>query len=305
MKNLVKLVAPAKVNLVLAVGGVREDGFHEVHTVMQALALHDVLTMRRFEEEDGDQGLEIVLKCETSGDIDEIGVPTEENIAYRAVRELAQELGRDANETIHMMLSKVVPAQAGLGGGSSDAAAALLGAATLWGIEADDERLETVASRLGADVAFFLKGGCSYLSGKGDVFESSLVPRKGFAMLVRPQVGVSTAEAYAAFDKDPQVPSAEYVAKLAQCTDAADLEPWNNLTDAACKVTPEVAEVLSWARNMPQAQQVFLCGSGSAVCITCDSYDDAQACSLEATKRDWWARITSFSPVGAAVVNAY
>lgn len=310
MKNYVRLISPAKINLVLAVGAPREDGFHEVHTIMHSLALHDSLTMRRFEEDTDvldpeNQGLSIVLKCETSGDIAPLEVPAEDNIAYRAVKELAQELGRSENETIHMSLSKVIPAEAGLGGGSSNAAAALLGAATLWGIEPDDERLFKVASHLGADVAFFLKGGCAYLSGKGEVFETSLKPRKGFIVLVRPSVGVSTGKAYAAFDANPQYPDSDYLVQLSQKTDAAEVELWNNLADAACKVTPEVAEVLAWAESLSQAQSVLLCGSGSAVGILCDSYEDASACLLDAYKRGWWNRVTSFASVGVSVLEAY
>lgn len=91
MKNYVRLISPAKINLVLAVGASREDGFHEVHTIMHSLALHDSLTMRRFEEDSEGlgfehEGLSIVLKCETSGDIDSLEVAPEENIAYRAIK---------------------------------------------------------------------------------------------------------------------------------------------------------------------------------------------------------------------------
>lgn len=304
MKNYVKLISPAKVNLVLAVGRKREDGFHCVNTIMHSLALHDSLIMRRFEEDD-EQGLKVILRCETSGDIEPLDVAPQDNIAYRAVEELAKELGRSENETIQLSLSKVIPAQAGLGGGSSNAAAALLGAAALWGIDPDDERLFAVASRLGADVAFFLKGGCTYLSGKGEIFESSLEPRRGFALLVRPSVGVSTAKAYAVFDESPTYPTQDYLDTLAQHTSGAEVELWNNLTDAACQVTPEVKEVMDWARTMPQSKEVLLCGSGSAVCILCDSYQDAYNCSLDAFKRGWWNRITSFSPVGVAIVESY
>lgn len=327
MKNYVRLIAPAKVNLVLAVGRTRDDGFHSVNTIMHSLALHDLLTMRRFEEDDDvlvgsgaaassvsddadsaendAKHLSIVLKCETSGDIDTLNVAPEENIVYRAVEELAKELGRTENETIHILLSKVIPAEAGLGGGSSNAAAALLGAATLWGIDPQDERLYAVASRLGADVTFFLKGGCAYLSGKGEVFEHSLNPRKGFVLLVRPSAGVSTAKAYAAFDANPLYPDDSYVSSLANHDDANNVEFWNNLTDAARQVTPEVAEVLDWAKSLSDEQDVLLCGSGSAVCIVCDSYDEAYKLSLDAFKRGWWNRVTSFAPVGASVLEVY
>lgn len=304
MKSLVKLMAPAKVNLVLAVGGVRDDGFHEVDTVMHALALHDSLTMRRFDEEGSGRGLEVHFMCENSGDIDPLGVSAEENIAYRAVFDLAHELGREVDESIEMSLSKVIPAEAGLGGGSSDAAAALLGAATLWGVAPDDARVLVVAARLGADVPFFLHGGSVRLSGKGDVLEGQLEPRRGFVLLLRPDAGVSTAAAYAAFDEKPALPSAEFLETLSGLERAEEVGLWNNMEDAACTVTPEVGEVLAWARAADAATGVVLCGSGSAVCATFDSYEDACACSVEAHKRGWWSRVTSFSPLGASVISA-
>lgn len=304
MKNVTKIISPAKVNLVLAVGEKQENGFHEVQTIMHSLALHDTLSMRRFDDEGSGEGLQVMLKCESSFTIDPLLIKAEENIAYKAVVELAKALGRTQDETIEMVLNKVIPAEAGLGGGSSNAAAALVGAATLWGVGVEDERVQEVASRLGADVSFFLKGGCARLSGKGDVFEAQLEPRSGFVLLVRPDAGVSTGKAYAAFDDAPVLPGAEYLSSLAGLNAAADVSLYNNLEKAACSVTPAVAEVLEWGRAAAGKENVVLCGSGSAVCCIFDSYQAACEASVEARKHEWWTRVTSFSPLGAAIVEA-
>lgn len=304
MKNVTKIISPAKVNLVLAVGEKQENGFHEVQTIMHSLALHDTLSMRRFDDEGLGEGLQVMLKCESSFTIDPLLIKAEENIAYKAVVELAKALGRTQDETIEMVLNKVIPAEAGLGGGSSNAAAALVGAATLWGVGVEDERVQEVASRLGADVSFFLKGGCARLSGKGDVFEAQLEPRSGFVLLVRPDAGVSTGKAYAAFDDAPVLPGAEYLSSLAGLNAAADVSLYNNLEKAACSVTPVVAEVLEWGRAAAGKENVVLCGSGSAVCCIFDSYQAACEASVEARKHEWWTRVTSFSPLGAAIVEA-
>lgn len=304
MKNVTKIISPAKVNLVLAVGEKQESGFHEVQTIMHSLALHDTLSMRRFDDEGSGEGLQVMLKCESSFTIDPLLIKAEENIAYKAVVELAKALGRTQDETIEMILNKVIPAEAGLGGGSSNAAAALVGAATLWGVGVEDERVQEVASRLGADVSFFLKGGCARLSGKGDVFEAQLEPRSGFVLLVRPDAGVSTGKAYAAFDEDPVLPSSEYLSSIAALDAAADVSLYNNLEKAACSVTPVVAEVLEWGRAAAGEENVVLCGSGSAVCCIFDSYQAACEASVEARKHEWWTRVTSFSPLGAAIVEA-
>ncbi len=304
MKNVTKIISPAKVNLVLAVGEKQESGFHEVQTIMHSLALHDTLSMRRFNDEGSGEGLQVMLKCESSFTIAPLLIKAEENIAYKAVVELAKALGRTQDETIEMVLNKVIPAEAGLGGGSSNAAAALVGAATLWGVGMEDERVQEVASRLGADVSFFLKGGCARLSGKGDVFEAQLEPRSGFVLLVRPDAGVSTGKAYAAFDEDPVLPSSEYLSSIAALDAAADVSLYNNLEKAACSVTPVVAQVLEWGRAAAGEEDVVLCGSGSAVCCIFDSYQAACEASVEARKHEWWTRVTSFSPLGAAIVEA-
>lgn len=304
MKNVTKIISPAKVNLVLAVGEKQESRFHEVQTIMHSLALHDTLSMRRFDDEGSGDGLQVMLKCESSFTIDPLLINAEENIAYKAVVELAKALGRTQDETIEMILSKVIPAEAGLGGGSSNAAAALVGAATLWGVGVEDERVQEVASRLGADVSFFLKGGCARLSGKGDVFEAQLEPRSGFVLLVRPDAGVSTGKAYAAFDEDPVLPSSEYLSSIAALDAAVDVSLYNNLEKAACSVTPVVAQVLEWGRAAAGEENVVLCGSGSAVCCIFDSYQAACEASVEARKHEWWTRVTSFSPLGAAIVEA-
>lgn len=304
MKNVTKIISPAKVNLVLAVGEKQESGFHEVQTIMHSLALHDTLSMRRFDDEGSGEGLQVMLKCESSFTIDPLLIKAEENIAYKAVVELAKALGRTQDETIEMILDKVIPAEAGLGGGSSNAAAALIGAATLWGVGVEDERVQEVASRLGADVSFFLKGGCARLSGKGDVFEAQLEPRSGFVLLVRPDAGVSTGKAYAAFDEDPVLPSSEYLSSIAALDAAVDVSLYNNLEKAACSVTPVVAQVLEWGRAAAGEENVVLCGSGSAVCCIFDSYQAACEASVEARKHEWWTRVTSFSPLGAAIVEA-
>lgn len=304
MKNVTRIISPAKVNLVLAVGEKQENGFHEVQTIMHSLALHDTLSMRRFDDEGSGDGLQVMLKCESSFTIDPLLIKAEENIAYKAVVELAKALGRTQDETIEMILNKVIPAEAGLGGGSSNAAAALVGAAALWGVGVEDERVQEVASRLGADVSFFLKGGCARLSGKGDVFEAQLEPRSGFVLLVRPDAGVSTGKAYAAFDEDPVLTSSEYLSSIAALDAAADVSLYNNLEKAACSVTPVVAQVLEWGRAAAGEENVVLCGSGSAVCCIFDSYQAACEASVEARKHEWWTRVTSFSPLGAAIVEA-
>lgn len=325
--NYVRLIAPAKVNLVLAVGEKREDGFHEVNTIMHSLAFHDTLIMRRFEAENDEiqegagangtaedgvaegsantQDLTLRLFTESAGDINALEVAPENNLVYKAVMNLARVLDRGHGEEIHIKLQKQIPHEAGLGGGSSDAAAALVGAALLWDVPTDDEHIFEVAAELGSDVSFFLHGGCVLLEGKGEQFVRRLEPRRDFVLLVRPDAGVSTAAAYKEFDRNPLVPEASYLEELKSIDAASDVKPWNNLAPAAAAVTPELVEVQQWAESHDDIDGVLLCGSGSAFCLFCRSHDQAQKLAAEAFSHGWWTRITSFSRVGAAAVEAY
>lgn len=318
--NYVKLIAPAKINLVLAVGEKLPDGYHEAHTILHALALHDTIEIRRTtlamdplfggpaaqQPEPGEGELTIHITCEATNGVDDLDIPTEENIVYRATMRLAERLGRTGAEHLDIALEKQIPHEAGLGGGSSDAAATLKGLALLWDVALDDPVLVEVAASLGADVPFFLYGGCVYLDGKGEHFVHALEPRKGFVALVRPEgSGVSTKEAYRCFDEDPEFPTPDYLERIAAIQDASEVTPWNNLTPAALKIKPELEQVFALLEQQPGANAVVLCGSGSAVAALCDSYDKASAISLAARKRGWFARVTSFASIGAEVLKSF
>lgn len=302
--NHVKLIAPAKVNLVLAVGEKLPDGYHEVHTIIHALALHDTIEIRRTDLSGTDAGLSIHVACQTLEGVDELDIAPEDNIVYRAAMRLAEALGRAESEHIDISIEKRIPHQAGLGGGSSNAAATIKGLAQLWNIASDDPRLVEVAASLGADVPFFLFGGCAYLDGKGDQFAHSLEPRKGFVTLVRPEgAGVPTAEAYATFDQDPAYPTPDQLALFASYDKASEVRPWNNLTAAAVALKPELNDVFSLLNDAPQATSCVLSGSGSVVAALCESYEDASALSMRARKAGFYSRVTSFAPLGAEVLN--
>ena len=171
----------AKVNLVLEVLGKRPDGYHELSTVMQAVDLFDRLTV----ETAG------TITLETS----EAALPTDDrNLVVRAARLLREAAGVDAGARI--VLDKRIPVAAGLGGGSSDAAATLWGLNRLWGLRWRRERLVELAVKLGMDVPFFLGRGRALGTGRGEVLRP-LPGVGGYAMvLVNPGVGLSTQEVY-------------------------------------------------------------------------------------------------------------
>jgi 4-diphosphocytidyl-2-C-methyl-D-erythritol kinase len=182
--------AHAKVNLDLRVLGVRADGYHELRTVFQAIELHDTLVCR-------DGPGPFTLKCRTPG------VPLDAgNLVWKAAAALWTALGRagDIRDTT-IQIDKKIPVQAGLGGGSADAAAALIALARLWG-GAPITLLREVGATIGADVPFFLSGGTALGLGRGEEIYPLVDLPPHFVVIVRPPFGVSTAEAYAWYDED-------------------------------------------------------------------------------------------------------
>lgn len=304
--NYVKLIAPAKINLILAIGEKLPDGYHEAHTILHALSLHDTLKVRRTELPGSGNGLTISLKCETMRGIDDLDIPPEDNIVYRAALSLARAIDRVEDEHLDIHITKQIPHQAGLGGGSSNAAAMLKGLALLWGIDLSDARLIEVAATIGADVPFFLHGGCAYLDGKGDHFVHSLEPRKGFLTLIRPLgEGISTKEAYQRFDEAPTLPTSDQLEEIASFQNAQDITPWNDLTSAALSLEPKLEHVSALIEKARLTNASVLCGSGSTIAALCNDYESACALSVEAHKAGFYSRVTSFASLGADVLKQY
>ncbi len=197
--NFISLDAPAKINLTLDVGPRRADGYHDIRSVMQTLALHDTLEAAPTPEKPG-------VFLEVTGEEAE-GVPADEtNLVHKAAVRLqkiaaARGLMPGSQSGLHLRLHKRIPSQAGLGGGSSDAAAALLAVSALLGLTLSQSRLCEVGAALGADVPFFFFGGTALAEGLGEKITPlpPLTPDWPL-VVVKPDAGVSTAGAYAALD---------------------------------------------------------------------------------------------------------
>ncbi len=318
MSQTVRVIAPAKVNLFLSIGSVQADGYHAATSILHAITLHDTLTMC-FTQAEG-EGLEVAVSCQGVAGIEPPDVASSDNIAYKAVVALAQALGRKTDERVTVQITKAIPHAAGLGGGSSDAAAALVGAAQAWGIDPLSDQVLEVARGLGADVPFFLYGGCARMTGRGDVLERALEPMKRPLVVVRPDVGVSTAAAYREFDRraagaaEDLAPSVEAAAEAERAAStakaASELFLFNNLALASEVLVPELARVRTWlamqtgvAKNTMGVPQVLLSGSGSASFAVCESMDAAIAIVAAAKLEGWWARSCSFTSIGARVLD--
>lgn len=181
--------AYAKVNLTLAVGEKRLDGYHEVVSVMQRVSLCDTLTAEQTREG-------ITLTCSDPA------LPSgEENLAHRAASLFFRETGIAGGAAL--TLEKRIPSQAGLGGGSSDAASALLALRKLYAPALSDTELETMAAALGSDVPFFIRGGTQLATGRGEVLSPLPPLTDGWFVIVKPTESFSTPAMYRRLDNLP------------------------------------------------------------------------------------------------------
>ncbi len=174
--------SPAKINLHLRIVGRRPDGYHELETVMLPLDFGDEITLQLL-----DDGL--VLEC------DNPSLPTDDsNLALRAAKRLAEQCGEKRGAKIS--LTKRTPLAAGLGGGSSNAAAVLLGLRQLWTLKVDDSMIHQLAASLGSDINFFLARGAALCRGRGEQVEAVPCELSASVLLVNPGFGISTKWAY-------------------------------------------------------------------------------------------------------------
>ena len=202
---MMELTANAKINLGLDVLARREDGYHEVRMVMQTLALHDTLTLELLSEagdRSGNSGESTVRLTIASGDpaIDVSPLPVDDrNLCVKAAKELLADAGANADIAIH--LTKCIPFEAGLAGGSTDAAAVLIGINELLNLQYTNEDLAKVGVRLGADIPYCIYGGTMLAEGIGEKLTAvepgvSELP----VLLVKPDFGVSTGGIYGRLD---------------------------------------------------------------------------------------------------------
>lgn len=271
--------AYAKINLTLDVGPRRPDGYHDIHSVMQTLALHDTLTVTRTPTRPG-----VVL--EVTGD-EAAGIPADASnlVVQAAVRlqKTAAARGTLAAEQsgLHILLEKRIPAQAGLGGGSSDAAAALLAVSSLLDLHFSLRRLTELAATLGADVPFFLDGGTALVEGLGEQI-TLLPPLAPFPLVVvKPPVGVSTALAYGALDA---LAGREIGTATDQWLAGSDIFA-NDFERVILPTYPEIAQaysVLSWTDETGESFSPRLCGSGAALFCAASSEFAAQRLAARA-----------------------
>jgi len=279
----VSVRAHAKINLDLRVLGTRPDGFHELRTVFQAIALHDTVECVAREGAFG-------IECDVAG------VPLDSsNLVWRAADALWRSVRRSGTPTdVLVRLTKRIPLQAGLGGGSADAAATLLGLVKLWRLPIKASQLVDVAATLGSDVPFFLSGGTALGLGRGDeVYPLADLPRHWIVLLV-PGFGVSSADAYRWYDaerdlgggasrRDPQYVPGPWPSRAAQMV--------NDLEAPIARHHPEIEQMRAALRRSG-ALAAAMTGSGSTVFGLFQRRQDATSAVAHLSGGGWRVLLT-------------
>ena len=290
-----RLLAPAKINLFLRVGPPKADGFHPIRSWFCTIGLFDTLTLKLNNKHRSASASGAVPQ--TAGPpfslaVDRRDLPADErNLVVRAARALADTPGRDADapagrrEGVSAFLEKRIPIGAGLGGGSSDAARALLGLNNLWGIGWSAQRLSEFASEIGSDLPFFFHGPSGICTGRGEIVRPIEKPLPRWAVLVMPEIHMSTPAVYRRFDEmrpgqvDTLNDEEPELAKWARLP-AEKLLPLlvNDLEAPAFSLSPELNEISRSVERLLN-RIVRMSGSGSSLFSLYDDPAEAKEAS--------------------------
>jgi 4-diphosphocytidyl-2-C-methyl-D-erythritol kinase len=273
------MAARAKVNLWLRVGKLRGDGFHEVETVMLPLELADEIELQTTAEAGGRWN----FSC-AGGSAD---VPQDENnLALRAARRWAEVAGWSGGVTLRVV--KRIPSGAGLGGGSSDAAAVLRGLQALHPGWVGREILAELAAELGSDVAFFLQDGAALCRGRGEVVAPVDWPWRGVLLLIKPPFGVPTGWAYRALDQWRDEVGWEETREA--------VVPWeNDFWVPVARKYRVLLDLQDWLRAQDGVEAVTLAGSGSSMIAICREAERAAVLAAKVRREfgeTFWCEVT-------------
>jgi len=276
------LLAPAKVNLYLHVAPVRGDGYHPLDSLVAFADIGDRMT---FEKADS-------FSFEITGPFSQTLNGEGDNLVVRALLALADHLGVE-DLSMAVTLDKRLPIASGLGGGSSDAGAALRGANLFLELGLSDPVLEELARVIGADGPMCYRARPAYASGVGEVLEDAPDLPVLQAVLLNPGLPSPTGAVYRAYDARPDG-KADRPAPFAKPEDIIDwlAQQRNDLQAPALSVTPDIAEALETMALIPTCRLVRMSGSGATVFGLFDSAEDALQAALLLDRPGWWVRPT-------------
>lgn len=254
MTKVLRIQAPAKINRFLHIVGQREDGYHLLQTVFQLIDLHDDISLTL--SHDG-------CVQRTAGPDN---IPAEDDLVVRAAK-LLQDYSQ-TKQGCTIQVEKRIPMGAGLGGGSSDAAATLWGLNELWDLQLSRQELMDLGVKLGADVPFFLFGQNAFAEGIGELLQAVSLPESCF-LLVYPKVHIPTVDVF----KDPNLTRNHPTVTISDFIDSPNLEQFgrNDCEEVVIQKYQEVAAVLNWLRQQAPQSSPRMSGSGSSVFVALES----------------------------------
>ena len=280
MSECVRILAPAKVNLALAVGPLdTECGLHPVASWMRTVNFCDQLELKKLPE--GSFSRFATIWSEHAPRPTDIDWPLARDLAFRAHQAVEAHVGRSL--PVQSLLTKEIPVGSGLGGGSSNAAAMLRGLDTLFELSLGTEHLISIAASLGSDVPFFLQGGDAVVAGFGERCVPTYCERFPALVLVFPTNACPTGEIFDAFDEQQDQEFApERIDEVLQGSDLDGDDLFNDLLHAAETVEPELVECRAALKPLAE-RTVHLTGSGSTLFIPADNtmHGDALATAIE------------------------
>lgn len=278
-----QLNAPAKINWFLIVRGLRNDGFHEIISLMQRVSIYDEILFEMSKE------IEIITDAD---------IPIEDNLIYKTINLLkASFRDQTRSKGVRITLKKEIPIAAGLGGGSSDAATTLIGLNRLWRLGLSTKEMMKVGALIGSDVPFFLSSPVAKVRGRGDIVYPVKLSHSYPLLLVKPPVKVETKWAYSEFDRRTKVReknNSDYTSlfiKLLNEKELANLETYarNDLEDTVVKRFPEIGRI---KRILKEQGAIFsiMSGSGPTVIGLFDSSERAKG-ALKAIPDQNWCKL--------------
>ena len=285
-RTILEIACPAKLNLHLEVLRKREDGYHEIETVLQAIDLFDVLRIEsRPQAPDAEPRFDI--------DVDPVGSAPEsaDNLCIRAAKRFCDRTRRGGHFVFR--LRKRIPTKAGMGGGSSNAAAVLVGLDRLLGTRLEQDELEAMGAEIGADVPFFIRGGTQLGRGIGTDLKRLAGLRNGCFLVVKPPIALSTTDVYQYLNmglttRSPKVNIRRVEALLARFPEGS----WfgnNRLEEVVVPSHPDLQRTLVHLQE--KASFAMMTGSGAAIFAICGNRREGEELARDFDRPDWFVEI--------------
>lgn len=277
------LKAPAKINWFLIVKGLRNDGYHEIISLMQRVSVYDELI---FEPSDK---IEIIT---------EANIPLEENLIYRAALLIKSTFQTLKPTGVRIMLKKEIPVAAGLGGGSSNAATTIMGLNKLWGLDLDIKDMMRIGASIGSDVPFFFSSPAATIKGRGEVVCPVKLKRSYPLLLVKPPLMIETKWAYSEIDRvlknDSNNQDGKYLSRFIQFLNRGDVaKPFSNerndLETVVIDRYPEIGEIKETLKKNGAFFSI-MSGSGPTVIGFFDSLEKAKK-AMDVIPARYWCRL--------------